>query len=629
MCGIAGFWGKTRNWEKEIKSMCDRIAHRGPDAMGVWGEENTEIVLGHRRLSIFDLSESGRQPMISQDGRYVISYNGEVYNYKDIAKKMQYENEGKKFISRTDTEVLLEAICEWGLMRTLQSVRGMFAFALYDRKMDVLYLVRDRVGEKPLYYGCSDGKFVFASELAAIERMEHFDNKIDPEALQLYFQHGYIPAPYSVYKRIHKLEAGTILTVRNKGKNVSEEIYWSVEQIAINGQRNLFQGDEEDAAKNLECLLKESIGMQMLADVPVGAFLSAGIDSSTIVALMQDISEVPVRTFTIGVDSDQLNEAVIARQIATRLGTHHTELYISPKEAQELIPRLGYFYSEPFADSSQIPTMLVSKLAKEQVTVCLSGDGGDELFAGYNFYSIIQKTWGQIMQFPLLLRKPVGWISRNLPVFNRTKLAQTGGVLSCKSPEDLYNWYRIREYNEKLLKSNLKVCSKNDLYKEWTFKECQQNIMLMDMEMYHPDDILAKVDRAAMSYSLETRIPMLDVKVVEFAWSLPFEYKKKDGITKRVLRDILYQYVPKELMERPKTGFSIPIYDWLHGEMKLWAEGLLHEVCLEYKGLFNEKNVQSLWTGFQKNSSGGEQVWRLLMFGEWSRNRGKRWENVG
>lgn len=617
MCGIAGFIGKNGHWQQDIINMCDKMVHRGPDAEGFWSDDNTAAVLGHRRLSILDLSENGRQPMMSHSGRYVISFNGEIYNYKLLAKELYVGNTAVNLKTGTDTEILLEAIERWGLKETLKKSRGMFAFALFDRKDRILFLARDRVGEKPLYYGKSETRFVFASELACMTGLADFNNKICPEALKIYLQHGYIPAPYSIFEDIYKLEPGTIVAVREDGQDIRTDTYWSMEEAALKGQQNPFRGSEDEATEELKKLLKESISLQMLADVPVGAFLSAGIDSSTIVSLMQEISSIPVKTFTIGMQDEKYNEAVFAKEIAQILGTNHTELYISEKDAQEMIPQLSYYYSEPFADSSQIPTMLVSRLAKERVTVALSGDGGDELFAGYSYYSYVNSVWGQIERVPKPLRGVGGWAARNVPLLNKTKLAQKGKVL-CKSPEKLYCWARTNSFNKKILKKDINAYSKNDLCESWILDECQHNLMLMDLQMYHPDDILVKVDRAAMASSLETRIPMLDVNVIEFAWSLPFQYKKSEDITKKVLKDILYQYVPKELMERPKTGFSIPIDKWLRqGRLKEWGEDILGSPSLVEENFFNYQEIRKIWDNFIQNGIWNYTLWYLLVFFEW------------
>ena len=616
MCGIAGFIGKSSDWQTEIRSMCDRIKHRGPDAEGIWSAENTEVVLGHRRLSVLDITSNGNQPMISSDCRYVISYNGEIYNYKEIEKYLIKKNIILK--TQTDTEVLLEAIAEWGISEILERARGMFAFALFDRQENVVYLARDKMGEKPLYYGMVGRRFAFASDIACFEKMHNFSNSINQQALKLYFQHGYIPTPYSIYEGIYKLEPGTILKIDVNNFCMTSKVYWSIEDVAISGQQNLFKGTEREAAEELERILKETISMQMLADVPVGAFLSAGIDSSTVVAIMQNLSNVPVKTFTIGLEDQAYNEAVLAKKIAKILGTEHTELYISEKAAQAIIPELGMVYSEPFADSSQIPMMIVSALAKQQVTVALSGDGGDELFAGYNYYEYVKNTWRQICQIPRPIRKMIGGTFDYVPMISRMKMARKGEFLRCTSPENLYNWDRKRGFNQAIFKQKIEAQSKNDECRNWIFDECQQNIMLMDLQMYHPDDILVKVDRAAMAYSLETRIPMLDSRVIEFAWSLPFQYKKNNGVTKKPLRNILYKYIPQEIMERPKTGFSIPINNWLvQGKLKEWAEDLITGIKVNNHGIFNYDEIYRIWKIFSENGAGAETIWRLLVFEEW------------
>lgn len=622
MCGIAGFIGKSDNWITEIKAMCDRIKHRGPDAEGFWSADNTEVVLGHRRLSILDITSNGNQPMSSNSGRFVISYNGEIYNYKEIAGELYKGKETVFLKTRTDTEVLLEAIDRWGIRQTLKKMRGMFAFALYDRENDELYLVRDRMGEKPLYYGRVGRRFVFASDLACMEQLPEFNNHINQQALKIYFQHGYISAPHSIYEGIYKLEPGTILKVNVKNCQTISEIYWSIEEVAIKGVNNPFEGSEEEATEELKRLLKESIGMQMLADVPVGAFLSAGIDSSTIVSLMQERSNIPVKTFTIGVEAQEYNEAIVAKRIAQILGVDHTELYISEKEAQAIIPKMSYVYSEPFADSSQIPTMLVSALAKQHVSVALSGDGGDELFAGYKYYDFVQNAWGYIQRCPRFVGKAIGWTFDNIFLVDRLKIAKKGEFLRCTSPENYYNWDRERGFNETILNCKIEAYSKNDDCRNWIFDECEHNIMLMDLQMYHPDDILVKVDRAAMAYSLETRIPMLDSKVIEFAWSLPFQYKKDNGVTKKPLRNILYQYVPKEIMERPKTGFSIPINHWLaQGELKTWAEDIIASIAVNNYDIFNYKEICKMWKDFKGNGIWTETIWRLLLMIAWMNRR--------
>lgn len=620
MCGIAGFIGADANWEKEIKAMCDRMRYRGPDDEGKWLDGNTGLVFGHRRLSILDLSSNGKQPMMSQNGRYVIVFNGEIYNYQEVGQEL-YCKSGVVFKTKTDTEVLLEAISCWGMKKSLDKIRGMFAFAVYDRKEKILSLARDRMGEKPLYYGWVNQKFAFASDLACLEQMKNFNNELCREAVKLFMQHGYIPAPYSIYKNIYKLDAGTYININVlTGKEIDKEIYWSAEKIAISGKENPFRGTEEEAAEELKGLLKKVISMQRLADVPVGAFLSAGIDSSTVVALMQEVSELPVKTFTIGVESEQYNEAIAAKEIARILGTDHTELYITEKEARNIVQNLCYYYTEPFADSSQIPTLLVSRLARDKVKVSLSGDGGDELFAGYKYYDYVGNVWKQISGYPKAIRTVGGWAAYHMPIFNKTSVALKGRVFVNKTPEDLYCWSRKSGTEEKLFSSHIDAESKNDISRKWIFEECQENIMLMDMQMYLPDDILVKVDRAAMACSLETRIPMLAPEIIQFAWSLPFSYKKENGVTKKILRNIIYQYIPKEIIDRPKTGFSIPISKWLmQGDMKDWAEDIIGSSVIQEAGI-DPREIIKMWDDFKERGIWKESIWRVLILNSWIKN---------
>ena len=418
MCGIAGFcnWGRenphadTESWEKNIRKMNERMKHRGPDASGIWASPDRSVVFGHRRLAIVDLSEKGAQPMVSHSGRYVITYNGEIYNYKEIAKRLLDEKKVTAFRGSSDTEVLLEAVEHYGVKEAVSMCKGMFGIALYDQKEKILYLVRDRVGEKPLYYGFVQGSFVFASDLGSISVLDGFERQINTEVLDIYFTHGYIPAPYSIYRNINKLEPGCILTIRApfEKEKIGIEAYWSMKEAAKKGQSNLFTGSRQEAADELERLLKQAIAGQMVADVPVGAFLSAGIDSSTVVALMQSLNAGKVKSFTIGMEDAKYNEAEAAGEIAAHLGTEHTELYITEKDAKAVIPLLAEMFSEPFADSSQIPTYLVSKMTREHVTVSLSGDGGDELFCGYTSYVSTLRVWDKIRKIPGFIRRPAG-----------------------------------------------------------------------------------------------------------------------------------------------------------------------------------------------------------------------------
>lgn len=620
MCGIAGFCSNPANWEKNIEKMNERMYHRGPDAGGIWASADKQVVFGHRRLSIVDLSESGAQPMHSESGRYVCVFNGEIYNYRKIREKLLKENKVSGFKGTSDTEVLLEAVEAYGVQEAVQLCKGMFAIALYDQKTGRLTLIRDRIGEKPLYYGYVNGHFVFASDIGSIRVLDDFQNEIDTKVLQLYFIHGYIPAPYSIYKGIYKLDAGCMLTLEPPYKEPKISAYWSVREAAKSGQSHPFQGSRQEAADELERLLKASISEQMVADVPVGAFLSAGIDSSTIVALMQAQSSRKVRSFTIGMENPSYNEAVYAKEIARHLGTDHTELYITAEDAKEVIPKLAGIFGEPFADSSQIPTYLVSKMTREHVTVSLSGDAGDELFCGYTTYSSIDRIWGKMERYPYGVRKLFSRFLVGNPLIKNNQMLQTKAyLLGAKSPENLYELSNAQEASNLHIALEQEVHPyKHNLYPYGALKDTQSKIMLMDMEVYHPDDILVKVDRTAMAVSLETRVPMLDKDVVEFAWTLPIEYKKQNGEGKLVLKDVLYKYVPKEMMDRPKKGFSIPITEWLREpKLREWAEALLDKKLIEKQGILDANEVQRIWRDFIDNGNWRIQIWYILMFQQW------------
>ena len=620
MCGIAGFCNHPKNWEENIKKMNERMLHRGPDAGGIWANEDASVVFGHRRLSIVDLSANGAQPMHSASGRYVCVFNGEIYNYKVIRDKLLSEKKVTAFKGTSDTEVLLEAFEAYGVKETIAMCKGMFAIALLDKETGKLTLIRDRIGEKPLYYGFVNGSFVFASDLGSIAALEDFHNEIDTKVLQIYFIHGYIPAPYSIYQDIYKLDAGCMLEIDAPYQKLQISTYWSVREAARYGQEHPFQGSRQEAADELERLLKASIKDQMVADVPVGAFLSAGIDSSTIVALMQAQSNQKVRSFTIGMNDPKYNEATYAKEIAKHLGTEHTELYITEEDAKAVIPKLSWMFAEPFADSSQIPTYLVSKMTREHVTVSLSGDGGDELFCGYMTYPSIDRIWGKMKNYPYGLRKLCSELVLHCPIGKNNQLLQTKAyLLGAKSPEHLYELSNAQEAANLDIALEKEVHSYKHNEMPYGYLEDTQNrIMLMDMEVYHPDDILVKVDRTAMAVSLETRVPMLDKDVVEFAWTIPMEYKKKDGEGKLVLKDVLYRYVPKEMMDRPKKGFSIPIMKWLkEPELRAWAEALIDRKTLEQQGVLNPDVVWRIWKDYIENDNWRIQIWYILMFQSW------------
>lgn len=647
MCGIAGLIGYKGDARENVRRMNERMLHRGPDDGGIYISDDGQVALGHRRLSIVDLSKNGAQPMTSQSGRSVIVYNGEIYNAQELRDMLNAavgtqaapvkeatsadgratENDpitpspGFIFRSTSDTEVLLECIERFGAAKTLKVAKGMFAFAIYDREKKSVTFARDRVGEKPLYYGTVAGAFAFASDIGCLRVVDGFDNPINTDILDMYFTEGYIPAPHSIYKDIYKLEPGTILTLDLKTMETETESYWSMMSAAFRGSRNPFKGTKTEATDELERLLKASIKGQMVADVPLGAFLSAGIDSSTVVSLMQAQSDKKVRTFTIGMEDPAFNEAKYAKEIARHLGTEHTELYITEADAKAVIPKLSFMFGEPFADSSQIPTYLVSKMTRDHVTVSLSGDGGDELFCGYRSYDSVSRVWNKISKLPYGLRRPASALAllTNKSDAPEDVKRSKALYLGARTPYDLHRMeHETDPIAKKIALKHGKVPYKcSDLPKDF-LGEVNHEAMLMDMMLYHPDDILVKVDRTAMAVSLESRVPMLDRDVVEFAWTLPIEYLKDEKVGKKVLRDVLYRYVPSEMMERPKKGFSIPIAKWLADpEIRDWAEELLNPDKIRQQGILDPEVVRKIWTDFTDRGIYRIQIWYILMFQQW------------
>ena len=643
MCGIAGFCNDKLNRSQTIKRMTDRIEHRGPDAEGFWIDENSGWTLGHRRLSILDLSVNGAQPMVSHSGRFVIVFNGEIYNVSALRDRLCREAEAQKtgtklkFRGSSDTEVLLQAVETYGIKQALSYCKGMFALAVYDRDSKTISLARDRAGEKPLYYGFVKGSgkpyFAFASDIAVFKELPDFHNEMDMGAMSEFMLHSYIPAPRSIYKGIYKLKPGNILTLREPYDTPQIEEYWSMEKAAMAGQNSLFTGSEKEATDELEKLLRASIADQMIADVPLGAFLSGGIDSATIVSLMQDMSDKKIKTFTIGFDNPKYNEADYAREIADHLGTDHTEMIISEKEMQEAIPKMSYFFSEPFGDASMIPTYFVSKIAKQKVTVSLSGDAGDELFCGYEGYWKCDNFWKKINKIPMPFR---GSRSAILAPFDRM---QVGNVHRIKETLNSQNICQLKDVIfdrkniglEKVVIGGANVFDMKDIA---TDRKCIDlhnipsiladpiaDMELFDMMRYHPDDILVKVDRAGMAVSLENRVPMLDKDVVEFSWKIPTRYKYSDGVSKRVLRNILYKYVPKEMMERPKQGFAVPLEKWLkEGTTKEWAQNLIYDSHLVKDGILDGKIVRYSWENLGDNAGFVKLIWNTLMAEQWYRD---------
>lgn len=649
MCGISGYIDLSiRSSNDDLQStvikMGAALRHRGPDDSGVWVNSDAGIALIHRRLSILDLSSDGHQPMRSDDGRFVIVFNGEIYNFIELRKKLQPL--GHRFRGQSDTEILLAGISQWGLESTLRKVTGMFAFALWDQEERTLYLARDRLGEKPLYYGGSGNVFVFASELKAIRQHPSFKINIDPQAVSLYFRHSYVPDPLTIYEGVFKMLPGTWLKVvagSHPGYMPTPQSYWSVREIVASGQSCLFTGSSGEATDRLEGLLKKSVAMQMVADVPLGAFLSGGIDSSLVVALMQTQTNRPVKTFTIGFSEASYNEAKHAKAVAKHLGTDHTEHYVTPTEAMAVIPLLPEIYDEPFADSSQIPTYLVSKLAKAKVTVSLSGDGGDELFGGYTRYKEASRLWSRISSVPgplmgLLARgirafSPPHWdkLVSVVPGLAQSKffrgragdrLHKLADLFSLPGPDALYLQMLTHYWEEAIVSSNAETTDLLQLNPgtpaHASGLEFAHRMMLLDCHAYLPGDILAKVDRAAMSVSLETRVPLLDHRVVEFAWRLPLALKQREGQGKWILRQVLDRYVPRKLIERPKMGFGVPIGEWMRGPLREWVESLLSTEELNRSGLINASVVRKKW---REHLEGGRNwqyhLWDVLMFQSW------------
>lgn len=635
MCGIVGFFNpggfNYNKAEASIIAMRDTLVHRGPDDAGSWLDSDLGIAFGHRRLSILDLSTAGKQPMISVSGRYVISFNGEIYNHLDMRSKLEKLGH-LNWRGHSDTETLLVAIEYWGLEETLKKLVGMFAIALWDRQEHVISLARDRMGEKPLYYGWQNGVMIFGSELKALQVHPAFQNEIDRDVIPLYLRHGYIPSPWSIWKNIRKLKPGTWVrfTAANQNQLPETKAYWSITDAITNGQADPFTGSDDMAIDTLEKLLGQAISRQRLSDVPLGAFLSGGIDSSTVVALMQAQSSQPVKTFTIGFGEQGYNEAEHAKAVAKYLGTDHTELYVTSEQARDVIPLLPDIYDEPFGDSSGIPTHLVSKLARKHVIVSLSGDGGDELFGGYRRYSKFQRWNNRVEQLPNFVRRGLGSTLRHLPLLqsNRGRRRQEllSGLLNAEHPSELYHalighWLPGDTVTPSTSEAQYWL---NSDALDFTLKNPVDHAMLADTMTYLPDDILVKVDRAAMAVSLETRVPLLDHQIVEWSWSLPQHLKARGNHEKWVLRQLLYRYIPKKLMDRPKMGFGVPIGTWLRGPLMDWAEDLLDPKRMEHEGLFYPQPIQKKWKEHIAEKSNWEyHLWDVLMFQAWLRNQPK------
>lgn len=626
-----------------IGQMSETLVHRGPDDRGSWTDEDAGVALGHTRLSVIDLSPTGHQPMVSSSGRHVLVFNGEIYNFRTLRDRL--ESQGARFRGSSDTEVLLAALSRWGVRATLKALNGMFAFGLWDRRKRVLTLARDRLGEKPLYYGVSDGAFLFCSELKALHQHPSFDGKIDRHSLSLFFQFGYVPAPHSIFQDIVKLEPGHYVQIpwAESYRTLPEPVcYWSLIDVVTEAQREPLEVSVGEMLAELDHLLRESVGIRMEADVPLGAFLSGGIDSSLVVAAMQAQSSRPVRTFTIGFEHREFDEATHARAVATHLGTEHTECYVSSADARAVIPRLPELYDEPFADPSQIPTFLVSELARETVTVALSGDGGDELFGGYNRHFWSQRLWSYLEKTPDFL-KPVAGAALGKPTVHQwnmlyrgmerflpdrlhvrspgRKLQKLASSLSAKSPDELYvKLVSHVEDGSQLVKG--RSSSRENGWAPPTegsvLPDIAEQMMYADSVQYLPDDILVKTDRASMGVGLEVRVPFLDPRLVEFAWRVPMTRKIRENRGKWLTRMLLQEYVPAEVVNRPKSGFYLPIGSWLRGPLREWAESLLSRQRIQDEGFLEAEVIRRRWDQHVFGSENRESfLWDVLMFQAW------------
>ncbi len=661
MCGISGLCCFAGDAKGAVHAVNEWMKDRGPDAEGIWTSADGAVTLGHRRLSIIDLSPAGSQPFRSADGRYTIVFNGEIYDYQKLRQKLLSEKKVTGFRGTSDTEALVEACGAFGVKKTLQMCKGMWAAAVYDSRCKTLTLTRDRVGEKPLYFGwvhtdnAADGResFAFASDIGALTKIPGFSNRIRRDVLPLYFRYGYIPAPYTIYEDLYKLVPGSMLTLEApydkfdvpadlygechrtdsgcyEGKGFRYELYWSMRDAAVEGFRNPFRGTREEAANELERLLREAVRGQMVADVPLGAFLSAGIDSSTVVSVMQSLAPGKVRTFTIGMKDDAYDEAPAAAEIARHLGTEHTQLYISEQQAQSVIPKLAGMFGEPFADSSQIPTYLVSQMTREHVTVSLSGDAGDELFCGYRSYASLSRIWGKMQSVPYGVRRIAGAALLHNPLPEPSLYRTKGMLLQADGPLSLGRLQRNAEFGIRgripdeialagsAAKGSAAPAAAEEYLPELLLSDACRDAMLRDLLQYHPDDILVKVDRTAMAVSLETRVPLLDRDIVEFAWTLPVSYLRNDQEGKLVLKDVLYRYVPKSLLDRPKKGFSVPVKKWLlSSALRPFAEDLLQPDKIRRQGYLDAELVSRLWSDLTDRGIYRPQIWYILMFQNW------------
>lgn len=636
MCGIAGFCSTNVNNKQVILSMNERIYHRGPDAGGFFIDESNGVTFGHRRLSIVDLTENGAQPFTSQNGRYVIDYNGEIYNAIEIREKLLQDGKVDKFRGTSDTEVLIEAISAFGTQKALQMTKGMFAIALYDKKNKTITLSRDRVGEKPLYFGTINGDFVFSSDLSALKVYPGFKHELNREAVKKYLHYGYVPSPISIYEGIFKCKPGHFMIASYPYTDFKDDVYYDLAKEYMDAKEHPFKGTFKEAVSELDRVMKNAVKSQMMSDVPLGAFLSGGIDSSAVVSLMQSVNNEKTKTFTIGFEDKEFNEADEAAEIAKYLGTDHTSLMISQEELKEVIPKIPDIFTEPFADSSQIPTYLVSKLARSKVTVSLSGDAGDELFAGYNTYWKISDLYKKMDGIPSFIKKAGGELLGLPMLSHNNSLYRSSNCLKSPHIAAFHEavCYDTTYLEKKLLTDEFLNGEKRysaipkmilpSIYSNGSSLDIEDEMMLRDLLNYHPDDILVKVDRAGMAVSLENRVPMLDKDVLKLAFSLPVSYKlgEVDGklVSKYVLKEMLYQYVPKDIMNRPKKGFSVPLNRWLtEGSVHEWAENLLQDSFLVRDHILDGRYVEQLFKSFMSSRENKGLLWNVLVLEQWYR----------
>jgi|TARA_B100001750_G_C15511810_1_gene604207 asparagine synthase (glutamine-hydrolysing) len=642
MCGIAGFLDHSRalggrDMESITKSMVETLRHRGPNHQGIWVDEGCGLALGHQRLSIIDLSEAGNQPMISRNERYVMSYNGEIYNASEIGNEL--EKAGIKFRGYSDTEILIEAFNYWGVRDTLKKLIGMFAFALWDQKKRRLTLCRDRVGIKPLYWAEFGDLILFGSELKALKKHPGWGGQISKESLNDFFLYGYVPSPNTIFAKVHKLQPGTIVTIEHH-KIPSIERYWSLGAIIQSHKDKKLTITQTEVEERLEELLNDSVNKRLVSDVPLGILLSGGVDSSLVAALAQQNSEKTIKTFTIGMSEESYNEAPYAKKIAQHLQTDHNELYLNPKDVIEVTPSLPEIYDEPFADSSQIPTILISKFAKKTVTVSLSGDGGDEVFLGYNRHywaNVIWKIFGKIHKVPrklisktILKIPPIFWESffRLIPKRTRPgqigdKLHKVGRIIDSRNADEIYEKLISIHGIEDLPTKTTGNIGGNPINDEVLslIPDFTERMSYRDTMHYLPDDILTKVDRASMCTSLENRVPLLDHRIMEFVWKLPLSIRMEHGKRKILLKKILSRFIPQKLIKRPKSGFAIPLDSWLRGPLKEWAQSLINESTLKNNEFLDSQKVQTLWKQHQsKRYNYQNQLWAILMFQAWVKN---------